>query len=109
MKSLIGVRALKDGLLIDIFDRGDKTVRGVIIPDDHFSRERGIRPRSALVLSAGPLVEKDGIFAGDIVYIDKMEWSRKLGVYPAVDGRGDHGVWWTRLDKVLFKADKAHG
>ncbi len=102
MKSLIGVNAIKDGLLIDIFDRGEKMVRGIIIPDDHFSRERGIRPRAALVLSAGPEVIKAGIRVGDIVYVDKMEWSRKLGVFPATDGSGDYGVWWTRLDKLLF-------
>ena len=99
--NLIDVKVFGDALLVDIQDRGEKNINGIIIPDDDM-KDRGLRPRQALVLAAGPDAIKAGIEPGDKVYIRQLEWSRKIGKYPSVDGTTEYGVWHTKAEKILL-------
>lgn len=95
------VRAIRDQVLVDIFDQGEQTTKaGLIIPDDDFT-ERGVRPRQATVLALGPNAIDQGIELGDTVLIDHGDWSRKVE-FDDPDNCGKKVRYWmTEITRVL--------
>lgn len=96
-----GYELVKSGIFVDITDKGMKVKNGVIIPDDGFSRERGVRPRVCLVLAVSDEAREAGIEPGDEVLISHGEWTRQIMVKECRDGQ-EHGVWYSRLEKILM-------
>ena len=74
-------------IVVDMDNEEEKTVNGIIIPSET-GRDRGIRPREALVYAVGP--EQETIKPGDWIVVEHGRWTRgvKLGdgrVYRKVD------------------------
>lgn len=99
--SEFGVFPLKDNLLVDIVDRGERTTTGgIILPDDDF-KETGIRPRWARVRAVGSGAVRYGVGVGDYVLLEHGDWSRALP-----DGEGGK-VWMTTIHKCTAKSAEA--
>lgn len=103
--TLIGVRPLKDQVLVEIYDRGGQTIdlgngkQILTLVDDSFENYRqpdlkhsGIRPRWATVIALSEEAEQDGLRLGDDVLCDTMKWSRGIGYQR--DGFGSYMRFW---------------
>lgn len=108
--SSIGVRVIKDHILVDIYDTGERVIKlggkdFIIMGDDKLKSHHnvidgdshpGIRPRWAIVLSASDYAEETGIRVGDKVLIDNMKWTR------AIRYSGENQCWRVHVDDVLL-------
>jgi len=99
------IRPVKDHILVQDMDFGERKTRtGIIIPGDN-GEDRGIRPRWAKVYSVGPLQEN--IKNGQYVLISHGRWTR------GVDVTSSDGVTVTvrRVDNddVLLVSDEHPG
>lgn len=99
------VRPVKDHIIVQDMDFGERRTRtGIILPGDN-GTDRGIRPRWAKVYSVGPLQED--ISPGQYVLISHGRWTR------GVDVTGPDGVTLTvrRVDNqdVLLVSDEEPG
>ena len=90
---------IKDRVLVDLIDRGERVVGGIIVPDDDFT-ERGIMPRKAVVVAVGrKAAEEDGLKPGDHVIIGHGDWTRGFMV-PFSDGKSRR-CWATESSRIL--------
>lgn len=114
MTTIIGVRPLRERVLVDIYDDGSKPMRvgGKVFwspADDRFgpddirhattadNRHPGIRPRWAIVVGTSPEAEAAGIKVGQKVFLDTMKWTRGV-VYDKVTRRK---VWSIAAEDIL--------
>lgn len=93
------IRPIGDRILVDIIDRGQTKINGLIIPDDDF-KERGIKPRRGVVLALGPKANNEGIQIGDTVLMGHGDWTRSFDV-PFTDG-SLRRCWFTDESKVMM-------
>jgi len=112
-KSLIGIKPIKNRVLVGIYDDGAKILKlggkDFFTHDDTMLAERnsadtkhqGIRPRWALVLAVSDDV--DCITAGDKVLLDEMKWSRAVRVRR---NNEDIKIWSIPVEDVLLKQDE---
>ena len=97
-----GYLPLKDRLLVDIVDKGErKTQAGIILPDDDF-KDWGIRARWARVVGIGGEAIEYGIELGDYVLLEHGDWSRSLP-----DAHGNK-VWMTTVHKCIARTREFH-
>jgi hypothetical protein len=91
-ESIIGIRPIKDWVLVDIYDDGERLTRFAggkkfwLPSDDKFDhhaikrgtdhKHSGIRPRWAMVVAVGEHAEQRGIAVGQKVLCDEMKWTR---------------------------------
>jgi len=107
-ESLINAKALRNDLLVDIYDDGEETVelapgrKFILLEDTQFARDRdgsethaGIRPRWAKVLATSDYAEEVGITVGMKVLCDTMKWFRGIN-YTA-----DRKMWRIPADDIL--------
>lgn len=108
--SAIHMKALRNDILVDIYDDGEETVeiapgrKFILLDDSQFGRPQdgsqethaGIRPRWAKVLSTSKYAEDAGIEVGMKVLCDTMKWFR--GLQYDAEGRK---VWRIPADDIL--------
>jgi len=91
-ETLIGIRPIKDWVLVDIYDDGEKLLRFAggkkfwLPSDTSFDKNSmkrgtdhkhsGIRSRWAMVVATNEEAESRGIRVGDKVLCDEMKWTR---------------------------------
>lgn len=92
----IMVRPTKNRVFVDIFDRGETIIGGIIVGDDDFT-ERGVRPRRARVLAVGPDVSD--VAVGEEVLVPHGDWTRHF-IVPLDDGT-TMKAWATEEDRIL--------
>ena len=98
----IGVRPMKNKILIDIYDTGEETISVggkpfFLLGDNNVKshhntvdgKHPGIRPRWARVLAVSKEAHQDGVQLGDHVLCATMSWSKKI---PRPDGEGFFSV-----------------
>lgn len=102
LPNLIPIKCLGKRIIVDIFDRGErKTPGGLILMDDDF-KEGGVRPRQALVLSAGPDARDDGVVPGKTVLLEHGGWNHNHGLTSRETLTGiEHKIWMSELKFVL--------
>lgn len=106
--SLINAKALRNDILVDIYDDGEETIelapgrKFILLDDSQFARDRdgseshaGIRPRWAKVLATSDYAEETGIEVGMKVLCDTMKWFRGIN-YSA-----DRKMWRIPADDIL--------
>lgn len=116
-ESLIGIRPIKDWVLVDIYDDGQKLIRvkggGKIWlpPDDSFEkhslkrtheqRHPGIRARWAMVLAVNEEGESRGIKVGQKVLCDELKWTRGF----EHDQKSHAKAWAIKAEDILMVDD----
>lgn len=73
----MNVKALKGKVLVSDLERGSRTVRGIILPDDN-GKSEGIRPRWGKVYSVGEDITD--IVPGQWILVENGRWTRMLEV-----------------------------
>ena len=71
------LKALKNKVLVSDLERGDRIVRGIIIPNDN-GRTEGIRARWAKVYSVGSSISD--ISVGQWILIEHARWTRSVTI-----------------------------
>lgn len=91
-------------IAVDIYDKGGGITKGGIILATDDMKEHGIRPREARVLAIGRDALKDeSIKVGDIVLIEHLGWTHKVGYYMTQDANGKpkkQDFWFTQIEKI---------
>lgn len=96
-------KALPDRVLVSNFQKGERKVNGIILPNDD-GKSHGIRSRWAQVYSVGDKVTD--VKEGEWVLIQHGRWTR--GVDVNVEGR-DITLWQVDYpDGVLAVSDKPY-
>lgn len=109
METLISMHAIRNDILVDIYDDGEESVelapgrKFILLNDTQFARDRdgsethvGIRPRWARVLATSDYAESTGIHVGMKVLCDTMKWFR--GVQYSEDGQK---LWRIPADDII--------
>lgn len=93
-------RPMPHWIAVDIYDKGGGISPGGIIMFSDDMKEHGIRSREARVLAIGKKVAEEGeIKVGDIVLIENLGWTHKVGYFKTHDGK-KQDFWFTKTEKI---------
>lgn len=112
VSTLIGVRPLRDDVLVDLYDEGDTvfTIAGRrfftpsdkdIVGSTHNNldgKHPGIRPRWGVVLATTDAAEEAGVLVGYKVLLDTLKWTRGI-MYSSETRRK---FWRIPLEDILM-------
>jgi len=115
---MIGIKPIKNRILVGIYDDGDTTImlggkKFFLLDDSSATKDRdintkhqGVRPRWAIVLAIPDNeVDYGDINVGDKVYLDELKWSR--GIHAPIDGK-NRKVWSIPVEDVLLVGGGTH-
>jgi co-chaperonin GroES (HSP10) len=95
------IRPLPDKVLVEEIIRGERTVGGIVVPNDD-GKEYGIRPRWGKVYAVGDSI--NDISIGEWVLIEHGRWSRELKIS---QDDGTLSIWAVDYpDSILLVTDE---